>query len=71
VTLQRNDASQRFVLDPVTTAFVRIEVTSVYTCQADGNGAREISFETIGEGHPAVSSALACCVPRISPGWGI
>ena len=69
MTLQRNDASQRFVLDPVTTTFVRIVVTSVH--KEHNNGAAEISFETISEGHPAVSSALACCVPRISPGWGI
>jgi len=65
VTLQPNSASQRFVLDPVKTAFVRIVVTSVY--KRANNGAAEISFEPIGEGHPASASALTCCAPRIFP----
>ena len=44
VSLQQNDANQRFALAPaVTTTFVRIVVTSVYTSK--NNGAKEISFE--------------------------
>ena len=44
VSLQQSAASQRFVLAPaVTTTFVRIEVTSVYT--SCNNGAKEICFE--------------------------
>jgi len=44
VALQQNSASQRFALAPaVTTTFVKIVVTSVYT--SSNNGATEISFE--------------------------
>ena len=57
VSLQQNDASQRFVLAAVTTTFVRIEVTSVY--MSFNNGAKEISFE----GSPGRGTCV--CVPTV------
>ena len=43
MSLKQNNANQRFALAAVTTTFVRIVVTSVYTSR--NNGAKEISFE--------------------------